>query len=68
MSFADSASELRNSVDVGFSTLLAVLGVPRADIGEFATGVALVSSSAVLGRFVAHSRAIADEVVLEMQW
>jgi len=45
-----------------------VLGVPRADIGEFAASVTLVSSRAVLGRFVAHSRAIADDIVLKMQW
>jgi hypothetical protein len=59
-SFADGASALQNLVDVGFATLLASLGVPRADIGKFPAGVALSGSRRVLGRLQAHSRAIID--------
>ena len=60
MSFADGGSVLQNLVDVGLSTLLAEIGVPRAHIGVFPTGVALVGSCRVLGRLVAHSRAVID--------
>ena len=65
-SFADGGSVLQNLVDVGLSTLLAEIGVPRADIGEFPAGVALVGSRRVLGCLVAHSRAVIDQVVLEI--
>jgi hypothetical protein len=59
-SFADVASALQDLVDVGLSALLAEIGVPRADIGEFPAGVALVCSRRVLGRLVAHPRAVID--------
>lgn len=65
-SFADGASALQHLVDVGLSTLLAEIGVPRADIGEFPAGVALVGSGRVLGCLVAHPRAVIDYVVLEI--
>ena len=65
-SFTDGASALKDLVDVGLSTLLAEVGVPRADIGEFPAGVALVGSRRVLGRLVAHSRAVIYQVVLEI--
>ena len=60
MSFADGGSVLQNLVDVGLSTLLAEVGVPRADFGPFPAGVALVGSRRVLGCLVAHPRAVID--------
>lgn len=64
-SFANDVSALQNLVDVGFSTLLAMLGVPRADIRKLSAGIALSGSRRVLRSLCAHSCAVVDYVVLE---
>lgn len=46
--------------------LLAVLGIPGADLGPFATGIALSGGSPVGRCLQAHSGAIVDLVVLDV--